>query len=486
MQLKRIVYVLASAGVLTVGGVIGSHGWPIEALRSAEAAAQAPAPAAQPLVGLPDFASIAQRYGPAVVNISVSGSTKAGVQGAPGENESSGDPFFQFFRGLPFNFQFQGGEVPIHGQGSGFIVKSDGLILTNAHVVRDASEVTVKLTDRREFRAKVVGSDPESDVAVLRIDAKDLPTVRLGNAANTRVGDWVVAIGSPYGFENSVTAGIVSAKGRSLPGGAYVPFIQTDVAVNPGNSGGPLFNLAGEVIGVNSQIYSRSGGYQGLSFAIPTDVAMRVADQIAATGHATHARLGVTVQDVNQALADSFGLKKTEGALVSSVLPGTAAARAGLDSGDVILKYNGEPVGSASDLSQRVSESKPGAPAKLEIWRKGSIHEVSASLGKTEEASASEEAGSSGESGARLGLAVRPLTPEERSEAKVPNGLLVEGVGGAAERAGVQPGDIILSVNGTPVSSVAKLRSLSTRSHKSLALLVQRGDARIFVPVKTG
>jgi serine protease Do len=480
-----MAYALAAAGVLTAGGVIGSHYWPA-ALPGAQAAAQPPAPAAPRPTALPDFASIAQQYGPAVVNISVSGATKIGMQSAPDESEFGGDPFFRFFRGLPFKFQIPGDEVPMHGQGSGFIVKPEGLILTNAHVVRDASEVTVKLTDRREFRAKVVGGDPESDIAVLRIDARNLPTVRLGNAANARVGDWVVAIGSPYGFENSVTAGIVSAKGRSLPGGAYVPFIQTDVAVNPGNSGGPLFNLAGEVIGVNSQIYSRSGGYQGLSFAIPIDVAMRVMDRIAATGHATHARLGVTVQDVNQALADSFGLKKAEGALVSSVLPDSAAARAGLEAGDVILKYNGEQVAGASDLSQRVSESKPGAAAKLEIWRQGSARELSASLGKSEEVASRDGAGGAGRSQARLGLAVRPLTPEERSEAKVSGGLLVEGVQGAAERAGVQPGDIILSVNGTPVSSAAKLRALSAHSRKSLALLVQRGDARIFVPVKTG
>ena len=481
MQLKKMVYALAAAGVLSAGGILGSHYGPAT-LRSAQAAAQAaPAsPALQTRTVLPDFASIARQYGSAVVNISVSGSTKATLQG---ENEND-DPFFRFFHGLPF--QFRGGEVPVRGLGSGFIVKPDGLILTNAHVVRDASEVTVKLTDRREFRAKVVGSDPESDIAVLRIDAKDLPTVRLGNARSANVGDWVVAIGSPYGFENSVTAGIVSAKGRSLPGGAYVPFIQTDVAVNPGNSGGPLFNLAGEVVGVNSQIYSRSGGYQGLSFAIPTEVAMRVMDQIVATGHATHARLGVTVQDVNQALADSFGLKKMEGALVSSVAPDTAAARAGLESGDVILKYNGAPIHSASDLSASVSESAPGTPATLEVWRKGATHELSASLGKSEEVATGDAAAGSDEAGGQLGLAVRPLTPEERGDAKVSGGLVVEGVGGAAERAGVQPGDIILSVNGTPVTSVAKLRSLSARSKKNLALLVQRGDARIFVPVKTG
>ena len=485
MQMKKTMLTVAVAAVLVAGGAVGGHYWPAAAPRGALAAAPDRASSLPRPAALPDFASIAQQYGPAVVNISVSGMTKTGATALPRQKEFGDDPFFRFFQGLPFNFQLPQ-EVPVQGMGSGFIVKPDGLILTNAHVVRDATEVTVKLTDKREFQAKVVGSDPETDIAVLRIDAKDLPTVRLGNAASARVGDWAVAIGSPFGFENSVTAGIVSAKGRSLPGDAYVPFIQTDVAVNPGNSGGPLFDMAGEVIGVNSQIYSRSGGFQGLSFAIPTDVAVRVMDQIVATGHATHARLGVTIQDVNQSLADSFGLKKAEGAIVSSVQPDSAAARAGIESGDVILKVNGAPVASATDLSARVSESKPGEQAKIEVWRKGAVRELTATFGKSEEVAAQDNATGSGKPEGRLGLAVRPLTPEERSEAKLDGGLLVEGVQGAAERAGLQPGDIILSVSGTPVNSAAKLRAAAAQAHKSLALLVQRGDARIFIPVKTG
>ncbi len=340
-------------------------------------AAPAAVASAVPGAALPDFASIAQQYGPAVVNITVTGTKKTGFS----QEDDDENPFQQFFRGMPFRFGPPPAEVPMQGEGSGFIVGADGLVLTNAHVVNGASEVTVKLTDRREFRAKVLGADPSTDIAVLRIDAKGLPTVRLGDPAATRVGDWVVAIGSPFGFENSVSAGIVSAKGRSLPGDAYVPFIQTDVAVNPGNSGGPLFNLAGEVIGINSQIYSRTGGYQGLSFAIPINVALKVKDQIVATGRASHARLGFAVQELNQALAESFGLKQAGGALVASVAPGSAAEQAGLQAGDVIVKFDGKPVGAAGELSAQVGQAAPGDKVKLEVLRKGETRELTATLG---------------------------------------------------------------------------------------------------------
>ena len=332
MEAKRTVAALAIVAAFAGGAVVTHYsGQPVHA-----ALPVAQTAAALPSAALPDFASIAQTYGPAVVNITVTGSRKTGFSGAQDDD----NPLSQFFRAAPgstFRFGPPPSEVPMQGQGSGFIVGADGIVLTNAHVVQGASEVTVKLTDRREFRAKVLGADPATDIAVLRIDAKNLPVVVLGDPARARVGDWVVAIGSPFGFENSVSAGIVSAKGRSLPGDAYVPFIQTDVAVNPGNSGGPLFNLAGEVIGINSQIYSRSGGYQGLSFAIPINVALKVKDQIVATGRVSHARLGVVVQELNQALADSFGLKRAEGALVSSVQAGSAAERAGLQPGDVVV-----------------------------------------------------------------------------------------------------------------------------------------------------
>jgi len=309
--------------------------------------------------------------------------------------------------------------------------------------------------------------------------------VKLGDPARARVGDWVVAIGSPFGFENSVSAGIVSAKGRSLPGDTFVPFIQTDVAVNPGNSGGPLFSLSGDVIGINSQIYSRSGGYQGLSFAIPIDVALRVKDQIIATGHASHARLGVTVQEVNQALADSFGLKRAEGALVASVLPGSAAEHAGVRPGDVILKYDGKPIGAASELSALVGQAMPGTRASVEIWRKGESRELTATLGTAKDESV-KSASAEGPGTDKLGLAVRPLTPEERKEAKVADGVLVEDVNGPAARAGMQAGDIVLLADGKPVRSAGDLRAATAARGGVVALLVQRGDTRIFVPLRTG
>jgi serine protease Do len=345
---------LAALGILGAGATAGGE-------HALFPSAQA-APARAARAALPDFASIVQQYGPAVVNITTAGTRR--TASAP-----------------PFPFGGPAPEVPAHGQGSGFIVSPDGIVLTNAHVVQGATEVTVKLTDRREFRAKVLGTDAATDVAVLRVEAQGLPTVKPGDPAQARVGDWVVAIGSPFGFENSVTAGIVSAKGRALPGENYVPFIQTDAAVNPGNSGGPLFNLQGEVIGINSQIYSRTGGYQGLSFAIPIDMVLRVKDQIVATGRASHARLGVDAQTMNQALARSFGLERPTGALIASVAPGSAAERAGLQSGDVVLGFNGRPVGDSGQLAAMVGESQPGERVRLEVWRNGEKRVLGATLG---------------------------------------------------------------------------------------------------------
>jgi serine protease Do len=479
MPFRMTVAALAIVAAFAGGAAVTQYaGLPAHA---AAPAIQAAVPGTVPGAALPDFAAIAQKYGPAVVNIAVSGTRKTGFQGGQEEDEN---PLNQFFRGMPFRFGPPPSEVPVQGQGSGFIVAADGIVLTNAHVVQGASEVTVKLTDRREFRAKVLGADPATDIAVLRIDAKNLPVVVLGDPARARVGDWVLAIGSPFGFENSVSAGIVSAKGRTLPGDTYVPFIQTDVAVNPGNSGGPLFNAAGEVIGINSQIYSRSGGYQGLSFAIPINFALKVKDQIVATGRVSHARLGVSVQELNQALADSFGLKGAEGALVSTVQPGSAAERAGLQPGDVILKFDGKPIGAASELSALVGQAAPGEKAKLEILRKGQTRELSATLGAAQ-AEPVEKHAAEGKGGGRVGLAVRPLTPEERKEANVADGLLVEDVGGPAARAGMQPGDIVLMAAGKPVRTVADLRA-ATAANGNVALLVQRGEARVFVPLKLG
>jgi serine protease Do len=489
-QLKAAPLVLAllAAGVVGGAGVEvwhnQAHAAPpaVMAPPAAAAGTGTPAPAVVTNTAMPDFPLITERYGPAVVNISVTGTRKSmGI-----DSDVLSDPF-EFFR------RFQQGpgraaprEVPVRGMGSGFILSPDGIVLTNAHVVKDANEVTVKLTDRREFRAKVLGSDPKTDVAVLKIDAKNLPVVTLGNTKDLRVGEWVLAIGSPFGFENTVTAGVVSAKGRSLPDDSGVPFIQTDVAVNPGNSGGPLFNARGEVVGINSQIYSQSGGYQGVSFAIPIDVATRIKDQIVKTGKVEHARLGVTVQEVNQTLADSFKLDRPEGALVASVEKGGPAEKAGLQPGDVIRKANGQPIVASGDLPAIVSQFAPGQRLQMEVWRQGHKVDLSAQLASANEKVAKNESRPDAANGGKLGLALRPLQDGEKRQAGVNEGLVVEDVSGAAARAGVESGDVLLAVNGTPVKSVDQVRALIAKSDKSVALLIQRGDEKIFVPVRTG
>ena len=478
--LKLTIAATAVAAALTAGYSLGTSPLLGHAqAATAVVAAQAPAPSAI----LPDMSGIVARNGPAVVNISVSGTRKTRLGMPDMQQLDPNDPFYEFFR--HFGVPRQQGEAPTRGQGSGFIVRPDGTILTNAHVVDGADEVTVKLIDKREFKAKVLGMDKASDVAVLKIDAKNLPVVTNGTAANARVGDWVLAIGSPFGFENSATAGIVSAKSRSLPDGGYVPFIQTDVAVNPGNSGGPLFNMNGEVIGINSQIYSRNGGYQGLSFAIPIEVAMNVEQQIVAHGKVQHGRLGVSIQEVNQSLAESFGLKTTAGALVGTVEKGSPAAKAGLESGDIILGVNGKDIGSANELPVIVASIPPGETARLQIWRKGSTRQVDVQVGalKDEKVASNDDAGA--EKG-RLGVAVRDLTPEERSQADLKGGVVVQNVAGAAARAGIQPGDIVLSINGEPITKSEQLRALVAKAGKRIAVLIERGDARIFVPVDLG
>jgi len=431
---------------------------------------------------LPDMSEIVARNSAAVVNISMSGKVKG--QNVPDfSGLDPNDPFYEFFR--HFGIPQQRGERQVRGQGSGFVVRDDGLILTNAHVVDGADEVIVRLNDKREFKAKVLGSDKATDVAVLKIDARNLPTVRIGSSAAIRVGEWVLAIGSPYGFESSASAGIVSAKSRSLPDDNYVPFIQTDVAVNPGNSGGPLFNMAGEVIGINSQIYSQTGGYQGLSFAIPIDVAVSIQDQIVKHGKVQRGRLGVSIQEVNQSLADSFGLSKPAGALVSSVESGSPAAKAGLESGDVILALNGKEIQSSNELPPLVANIRPGETAKLQIWRKGSKHDIEVKVGGAkEEKTAGAE--SKETTNGKLGLGLRALKPEERRQLDGKGGLLVESVSGAAARAGIRQGDVVLSVNGEPVTTVEQLRTLVAKASKRVALLIQRGDARLFVPVDLG
>ena len=483
--MKALKMTVAAMAVAAAIGGAYSFGH-LQALPSALAAGSvtSPAPAAPAVIAapaaLPDMRSIIAANAPAVVNISITGTRKTA---AALPQLDPDDPLYQLFR--RFGGQMPQESTPTRGQGSGFIVGADGTILTNAHVVEEASEVTVKLNDKREFKARVLGADKASDVAVLKIDAKNLPTVRIGTSLQTQVGEWVLAIGSPFGFESSASAGIVSAKSRTLPDGSYVPFIQTDVAVNPGNSGGPLFNMNGEVIGINSQIYSRSGGYQGLSFAIPIEVAMNVEHQIVSTGKVQRGKLGVSIQEVNQALADSFGLAKPAGALVSSVEKGSPAAKAGLEPGDVILGVDGKTLNSASDLPATVALKKPGESTRLQIWRKGGTHDIDVKIGSfNEEKLASAETPSADKG--RLGVAVRPLTPDEKRQAEVNGGLLIEQAGGAAARAGIRPGDIILSVNGQPIDSVDQLRGVIAKSGKKAAILLERGNARLFVPVDLG
>ena len=494
MKAKSLTLALAAAGV--IAGTAGAVTWnPAEWFKQPAPVAQAavqPAPAAAlpaaPIgpITAPNYRAIVERYGPAVVGITTQGMAKTSVDGI--DNDVPDDPFFKFFRGLPgFGGRMPHGEVPVRGLGSGFILSKDGLILTNAHVVRDADEVVVKLSDRREYKAKVLGSDKATDVAVLKINTGNLPVVSLGNPNQLGVGDYVLAIGSPFGFEQSATAGIVSAKGRSLPGDGYVPFIQTDVAVNPGNSGGPLFDANGAVIGINSQIYSQTGGYQGVSFAIPIDVALHVKDQVMKTGKVVHARLGVTIQELSQTLAESFGLTQPDGALVSSVTPGSPAAKAGVEPGDVILKYNGQTITRSGDLPALVGLGKPGDKAGIEVWRAGKKRDLSTTLSEAKESvAADDDAGADNVRPGKLGLAVRPLMPEEKQGAHIASGVVVEQVGGAAARAGIEAGDVIVSVNGTPVRSVEQLQSLLSKERKHLALLIQRGDEKIFIPVALG
>lgn len=500
---RRLVMALVAAGAI---GALGATGAGLVGTRSAAQAQPAQAavsaqPAALnlPVVNAPNFADITARNGAAVVNISVVGSSRSmgedeGEQTSErqGQGISPDDPFFEFFRqfGLPgmpgMGPRAQQPDTPVRGEGSGFIVSSDGVILTNAHVVHGAREVTVKLNDRREFNAKVLGADPKTDVAVLKIDAKNLPTVKLGQTSQLRVGDWVLAIGSPFGFENSVTAGVVSAKGRSLPDDSFVPFLQTDVAINPGNSGGPLFNAQGEVVGINSQIYTRSGGYQGVSFAIPIEVATRVQQQIQATGKAQHAKLGVSVQEVNQAFADSFKLDRPEGALVASVEKNGPAAKAGLEPGDVVRKVDGKPVVGSGDLPAFIGQALPGQKVTLEVWRKGESKTLSATLGDASDKTVKTANSTPDAGNGKLGLALRPLQPEEKKQIGVDAGLLVAQASGPAAAAGIARGDVLLSINGAPAGNIDQVRAAVAKADKTVAVLIWRDGNKIFVPVRLG
>jgi len=481
-RLKLTVGAAAVIAALTGAYSLGN----IEALGKVHAATPATLAAGAlgvPGSALPDMSEIVARNGQAVVNISVSATRKADNGQADMPQIDPDDPFYEFFR--RFRIPQAQGEVPVRGQGSGFIIDANGTVLTNAHVVDGADEVTVKLTDKREFNAKVLGMDKASDVAVLKIDGKNLPVVKTGSSSGTRVGEWVLAIGSPFGFENSASAGIVSAKSRSLPDGSYVPFIQTDVAVNPGNSGGPLFNMAGEVIGINSQIYLRSGGYQGLSFAIPIEVAMHVEQQIVTHGKVQRGRLGVSIQELNQSLADSFGLKQPTGALVDAVEKNSPAAKAGLEPGDVILAINDKPIASSGELPLIVAGMAPGETARLQVWRHGATRRIDIQIGQFgDEKIAAKDTPEAARG--RLGVVVRALSPEELRRAELSGGVLVQDVAGAAARAGIQPGDVILSINGEAISGTDQLRKLVAKAGKRIAVLVEREDARIFIPVDLG
>ncbi|HUA90418.1 MAG TPA: DegQ family serine endoprotease [Steroidobacteraceae bacterium] len=474
---------------------------PAQSARAAAQATPAPqapvaAPAADPatpadgvLRALPDFSSLVDRYGAAVVNVEVVQKPQGGggIQGL-----SPNDPFFDFFRRFGIPAPNQEPRAPVRGAGSGFIVSPDGYILTNTHVVANADEVTVRLTDRREFPAKVVGADERTDVAVIKINAANLPIVKLGDPSRIKPGQWVLAIGSPFGFENSATAGIISATARSIPGENAVPFIQTDVAVNPGNSGGPLFNMAGEVIGINSQIFSRTGGFMGVSFAIPIDVARNVEEQLIKTGRVVRGRIGVTIQDVNAQLADSFGLDRPRGALVSSVDQAGPAAKAGVQPGDVILSVGGHPIERYGELSGAIAAMKPGSDATLELWRNGKAQNVSVRIEELKEQPQKvAETGGGGDkprtperATTALGLTVRPLEAQEKARAGTSGSLVVLEVSGPAEDAQVEPGDIILGVNGKRVATVKELQDAARSSGKTVALLIQRQDAQIFVPLR--
>ena len=447
---------------------------------------------AQPVAAkdLPDFTGLVEQQGPTVVNIS----TKQIIrndQEFPGlPNIPKNDPFYEFFKRFSPSIPK---EREAQSLGSGFIISDDGYIMTNAHVVSSADEISVRLTDKREFKAKVIGADKRTDVALIKIEASGLPKIAQGDPNALKVGEWVLAIGSPFGFDSSVTAGIVSAKGRSIPQENYVPFIQTDAAINPGNSGGPLFNIKGEVIGINSQIYTRSGGSMGLSFAIPIDVAMDVVNQLRASGKVTRGRIGVVIQEVTRDLAESFGLSKAAGALISSVEKGGAADKAGIQVSDVILKFDGKTVTSSTDLPRIVAATRPGSKVVVQLWRKGATKELSLTVGEMpDDNRVAQSAGSnggkadSGENIARLGLVLNELTEEQKRELQIDSGLLIEEVKSAAARAELRPGDVILSVGNTEARSIAQFNEELKKIPKgrNVALLVRRGELTLYVAIR--
>jgi serine protease Do len=446
---------------------------------------------------LPDFTELAEKQSPVVVNISSIQKNRANsmMQGSP-EDEQMQEFFKRFGIPVPPGMPPQNGrgqqpspDKQVYATGSGFIVASDGYILTNAHVVKDADEVMVKFNDKREFKAKVIGIDLRTDVAVLKINANNLPKVSIGNPDTIKVGEWVAAIGAPFGLENTMTVGIVSAKGRALPQENFVPFIQTDVAINPGNSGGPLFNLKGEVIGINSQIYSRTGGYMGLSFAIPINVAIDVMNQLKTNGKVIRGWLGIAIQEVTKELSESFGMKNTNGALVAGIEKGAPAEKGGLLPGDVITKFDGKLIEASSDLPKVVGNTKPGKTAVAEVFRKGSVKTLNLTVGEMPsdqvEVIASNKQPEKAEVN-RMGLVLKEAPPQQRKKMNGKKGLLVVDAQGSAAAAGLRRGDIILALNNSEVESAEAFAKevASIPNGKTVAVLILRNDETLYVPVK--
>jgi len=482
-RLKR--YGVAAVAALSLSAVLWSAGH-----SDVVAQTQPPAPSAPLVTGLPDFTALVDQVGPSVVNIR----TVERVSQREAPSDDAEEQMREFFRrfGIPVppGASPRGPQRPDRGPdaerprgvGSGFVLSSDGYIMTNAHVVDGADEMVVTLTDKREFKAKVVGSDKRTDVAVVKIEASGLKPVRIGDVSRLRVGEWVMAIGSPFGLENTVTAGIVSAKQRDT--GDYLPFIQTDVAINPGNSGGPLINLRGEVVGINSQIYSRSGGFQGISFAIPIDEAVRVSEQLRTSGKVTRGRIGVAIDSVTKELADSLGLAKAEGALVRGVEDGSPAAKAGIEPGDIIVKFDGKSVEKSADLPRIVGNTVPGAKSTVTVWRRGAFKELRvtvAALEGDQVAQAERPAGKtppSSDVAQSLGLAVRDLTAAERQELKVQGGVLVAGAEGASARAGIREDDVIVALGNQQIATVKDFERVVSRLEKNrpVSVLIRRGD----------
>lgn len=453
------------------------------------------------IAGLPDFTELVEKTGPAVVNIRTTEKVKA-VPSVPGNDEQEMQEFFRRYFGIPIpprsqqpdraprgrkqGPQQQDEEVP-RGVGSGFILSADGYVMTNAHVVDGADDVYVKLTDKREFKAKIIGVDARTDVALVKIEGNNLPRLTMGDSNKIRVGEWVIAIGSPFDLDNTVTAGIISAKARDT--GDYLPLIQTDVAVNPGNSGGPLINMRGEVIGINSQIYSRSGGYMGISFAIPIDEAIRVSEQLKASGKVTRGRIGIQIGDVTKDVAESLGLSKAQGALVQRVEPGGPAEKGGLEAGDIILKYNGISIERSSDLPRLVGSTKPGTRSVLSVWRKGVSREMSLTIAEMEQEKVAKKEDKKPKAEVppnALGLVVADLTEAQKKELKIDGGVLIDSVDGSASRVGLRPGDVILRLNNVDVKDVKQFNALVTKldPKKMAVLLVRRGDSSQFVPIR--